>query len=370
MTGPDRLSRILTDTGALPPGSPWRGAVTAVDRALFVPDEIDGVRRKRAEESWSRRVYADTALVTQTDDGQPTGPGRATSSSSQPSLMLEMLDLLDLHEGHSVLEIGTGTGYNAAWLAHRLGDKRVTSVETDPAVHARARENLEAAGYRPALVLGDGLSGYPDGAPYQRVLSTCTLRTVPPSLLEQCPHGRLVAPFGSSFHASSLLAMDIANGIGHGRLHGAPAFMWARSQRGGTWLDVGDVYHGEDGEVAHTYIDPRRLVSQWDARWYISLFVPDACPTLRWADDGSGEATLWLLADDGKSWATVEYEPGTDEFATEQYGPRRLWDEVAAAWRRWHALGRPERGRFGVTATQDGRLRFWLDSPDTLIATW
>ncbi|WP_455410030.1 hypothetical protein [Streptomyces hiroshimensis] len=52
--------------------------------------------------------------------------------------------------------------------------------------------------------------------------------------------------------------------------------------------------------------------------------------------------TLWVLADDRKSWASVDYVPGHDAFAVEQYGPRRLWDEVEAGYRKWEALGSPD----------------------------
>jgi protein-L-isoaspartate O-methyltransferase len=64
----------------------------------------------------------------------------------------------------TVLEIGTGTGYNAALLSHRLGSRLVTTVEVDPAVAEAARLALLACGYTPTLVVGDGAAGHPDGA--------------------------------------------------------------------------------------------------------------------------------------------------------------------------------------------------------------
>ena len=68
----------------------------------------------------------------------------------------------------------------------------------------------------------------------------------------------------------------------------------------------------------------------------------------------------------GVSWATVEYVPGRTRFKVEQYGPRRLWDETAAAWEWWLTQERPDRDRFGLTVDRDGQ-RVWLDEPDRLV---
>lgn len=72
-------------------------------------------------------------------------------------------------------------------------------------------------------------------------------------------------------------------------------------------------------------------------------------------DDGSGEATLWLLADDRLSWASVDYAPGVDAYDVEQYGPRRLWDEGEAAWQWWDENGQPARDRFALTIDAGGQ---------------
>ncbi|MBP0454032.1 methyltransferase domain-containing protein [Kitasatospora sp. RG8] len=77
-----------------------------------------------------------------------------------------MLADLQAEPGMRVLEQGTGTGSNAALLAHRLGDANVTTVEIDPQISAQARTALERAGYRPTAVCADGSLGWKDGAPY------------------------------------------------------------------------------------------------------------------------------------------------------------------------------------------------------------
>ncbi|MGH3900291.1 MAG: methyltransferase domain-containing protein [Pseudonocardiaceae bacterium] len=95
-----------------------------------------------------------------------------TSSASKPDLVLSMLGALDLHDGHTVLEIGTGTGYNAALLAARLGASNVTTVEIDPALADAARAALDASRFPVTVVTGDGAQGHPDRAPYDRVIAT------------------------------------------------------------------------------------------------------------------------------------------------------------------------------------------------------
>jgi protein-L-isoaspartate O-methyltransferase len=83
-----------------------------------------------------RRAYTSTVVIIQVDDGHPSGPGKRgcyiTSSASPPEVVALMLAALDAEPGMRVLEIGTGTGYNAALLAHRLGAQNITSVEIDP----------------------------------------------------------------------------------------------------------------------------------------------------------------------------------------------------------------------------------------------
>jgi protein-L-isoaspartate O-methyltransferase len=87
------------------------------------------------------------------------------SSSTKPDLMLRMLETLDVRDGHRVLEIGTGTGYNAALLSHRVGDHNVYSVDVDAELVRLARERLAGAGYRPTLAAIDGEGGLPEHAP-------------------------------------------------------------------------------------------------------------------------------------------------------------------------------------------------------------
>src|SRR6185503_18791702 len=102
-------------------------------------------------------VYRDRAIGTKRLDGQ------YVSSSSQPEIMAIMLEMLDLQPGHRVLEIGAGTGFNAALLAHLVGESgEVVAIDVDDDIVEAARARLAAAGYeRVRVILGDGALGLP-----------------------------------------------------------------------------------------------------------------------------------------------------------------------------------------------------------------
>ncbi|MFF5100965.1 methyltransferase domain-containing protein [Streptomyces sp. NPDC000134] len=197
----------------------WRTAFEAVPRHLFVPyyyvGAAGGYERRwcedpdpAARERWLRGAYADVPLATRMRDGE------LLSSSSQPSLMALMLTALEVRDGDRVLEIGAGTGYNAALLAHRLGDHDlVTTVDLDPEITEAARRHLDAAGYHPAVVTGDGARGVPERAPYDRIIATCALPAVPRAWLARCrPGGRVLMPLATGLLALTVRDRDHAEG--------------------------------------------------------------------------------------------------------------------------------------------------------------
>ncbi len=155
-------------------------AMRAVPRHLFLPGTDPEL------------AYRNEPIVTRRSaDGQPT------SSSSQPTIMAYMLDQLDVAPGHRVLEIGAGTGYNAALLAHLVGAAgTVVTVDLDEDVADQARAHLAAAGYPDVTVLAaDGAAGYPPGAPYDRIIATVGVSDLAPAWRDQLvPGGRIVVP--------------------------------------------------------------------------------------------------------------------------------------------------------------------------------
>ncbi|MET9252448.1 methyltransferase domain-containing protein [Streptomyces sp. NPDC003717] len=221
------LVREIELSGAWAADPVWRESFRAVPRHLFVPyyyvGVVGGYERRWGEHPdpaararWVRGAYADAPLATRLRDGE------LLSSSSQPSLMAMMLVELGVADGDRVLEIGAGTGYNAALLAHRLGDDGlVTTVDLDPEITESAARHLAAAGYRPVVVTGDGARGVPERAPFDRIIATCALPEVPRAWLAQCrPGGRILTPLATG------LAVLTVHDAGHaeGRFLHTPAY--------------------------------------------------------------------------------------------------------------------------------------------------
>jgi protein-L-isoaspartate(D-aspartate) O-methyltransferase len=155
-------------------------AFLSVARERFVPGA--------AAEHGLEAVYRDDAIVTKRDPR-----GIPLSSSSQPALMAEMLELLALRAGHRVLEIGTGTGYNAALLTHLVGPKgRVTSVDVDAELVRAARRALREAGHRASVAVADGREGHATAGPYDRIIVTACADEIPRGWFDQLKHGGLL----------------------------------------------------------------------------------------------------------------------------------------------------------------------------------
>ncbi len=133
-------------------------------------------------------VYTNKAIVTKFEDKRPV------SSSSQPSLMADMLEALDIRKGMRVLEIGAGTGYNAALMAeltHAPGN--VYSVDIQEDIVEQCQANLSEAGYPDIHVIhGDGGYGYAPAAPYDRIIVACQAWDIPPAWVEQLEKGGVI----------------------------------------------------------------------------------------------------------------------------------------------------------------------------------
>jgi len=153
------------------------GAMARVPREAFVPAEA------------RRHAYADAALSL--SHGQ---------TISQPYIVALICQALELEGGEHVLDVGTGSGYQAAVLAELAGD--VVSVERIPELAAQARRNLEAAGYDVDVRVGDGSLGCPDRAPYDAIAVAASAADVPQPLYDQLvTGGRLVLPIDESLVA-------------------------------------------------------------------------------------------------------------------------------------------------------------------------
>ncbi|MGW1814297.1 methyltransferase domain-containing protein [Streptomyces sp. NPDC002125] len=354
-TYPD-LVQDLADRGLL--GGRWRQVFDAVPRSRFIPAEIWRQLPDRCEpvsgpDHWLALVNSDEPVVTQLDDGAEGGPGIATSSNSQPSMVARMLQLLQAEDGHRVLEIGTGTGHVAALLCERLGDERVHSVELDPAVARQAAEFLAGAGYRPHLRIGDGAQPWPGLGPVDRLIATCALRYVPHALVRQVRTGGVVvAPLARDFWSGALVQLHVRDdGSALGPFCGGASYMPMRSHRAGRHQ-----VDGAGGRARAAGVDPALLLTLGFA-----LYAGARLPGVRLVhQDTADGARVWATREDGAA-ATAETGGGVL-----QYGPGLLWEDIEQAWLEYDALGRPGHEQFGLTVTDRGQ-RVWLRDPHAVI---
>jgi protein-L-isoaspartate(D-aspartate) O-methyltransferase len=174
-----------------------------------------------------RILYADRALITHLGRDRPGEAPVPTSSSSQPSLMAQMLEDLNLTPGLRVLEIGSGTGYNAALLAHVVGPGRVLSIDVDRNVLAEAWDHLRSFPERRVeLRHADGRLGCPEAAPFDRIMVTAATPDLEPAWLEQlAPDGYLSAPLALAPGLAYIVRGTVRDGIFDGKLLRAAYFM-------------------------------------------------------------------------------------------------------------------------------------------------
>ncbi|WP_067485571.1 ATP-grasp peptide maturase system methyltransferase [Actinomadura hibisca] len=345
----------------------WRRVVERVPRHLFVPEFFrradsdrgtlwEPVSREHELDRWLDLAYRNETWVTQLDghltphDLTEPVSGNPTSSSTLPGLVVEMLEYLAVDDGTRVLEIGTGTGYSTALMCDRLGDDHVTSVEVDPDVAAGAAAALRRAGLSPNLVIGDGLLGDPQNAPYDRVIATCSVRHIPRAWLDQTrPGGRILVTVAGWLHGYGLAVLEVADdGTAEGRfLPGTISFMIARPQAA---PPVGDE-HWTGTIEALAGAEPRPAVIEPDIRadWTGAFVAQLGAPGAQWKArrvDGGPWVDYFVDVDAGSA-ASLTPEPGGG-WTVRQTGPARLWDDVETAVVRWREAGSPPQERFRI----------------------
>ncbi|KRV46502.1 methyltransferase [Wenjunlia vitaminophila] len=362
------LRRALANrvTGGAKATDPAWQAVAAVPREVFLGQHLyrpagtmwEPVHvSDTSEDEWLRMAYSDTTWVTQVNGvhaADAPGPvsGAPTSSSTLPSLVVRTMEVADIGKGDRVLEIGTGTGYSTALLCHRLGDAGVVSVEYDAALAAEAAEHLAAAGYAPTLVTGDGLLGYQAGADYDAVISTCAVRSIPPSWLWQLRGGgSITATISGWMLASGMIRLTIEeDGTAIGRFTGDQvAYMLARPHD----RPPRPMFYRHEGDTRPSQVNPD-LLEDWTGCFVSQLAAPSA--ELVGTSDG---VALVDVATGSQAWT----ERTSEGWMVHQDGPLRLWDQVEEALTVWLEAGSPDQAAFGMTVTDWDQV-VWLGSAD------
>jgi len=178
----------------------------------------------RAFQSVQREMFIDPSQykLSYSDQPLPIGYGQTIS---QPTTVILMLQLLDVLPRHSVLEIGTGSGYNSALLANLA--KLVVTVERLDELAKQAKKNLVKTKLEEVKVIeGDGKLGYVNLAPYDRIIITAATDKVPQNLKDQLNVGGfLVAPVGNTYRCEMLKLIKISSNNFHTSSHGLFSFV-------------------------------------------------------------------------------------------------------------------------------------------------
>ena len=340
----------------------WHAAVAAVPRHLLVPTAYEQDQSGRWM-PWSTvddldRVYSPETLITDIDPA-----GIAVSSSTKPDLMARMLELLDARPGHRVLEVGTGTGYNAALLSHALGDEHVHSVDIDPDLVDAARARLAAIGYRPTLAAVDGAAGLPEHGPYDRIIATCSVPRVPWAWAQQlADDGVILADVKVAASAGNLVRLTR---VDEDTLVGRFTTRWAGFMAMRHHHDIPTALtpiptRGEGATYRTTDLDTPRV---WEIPplWFlINLWQgPVGFGYTLDSDTRQPTGALYTAADG--SWCHTITESGRHTVA--EGGPRRLWSTIEHAATRWRELDEPDWDRLGLTVSR-AEQTVWIDHPE------
>lgn len=348
----------------------WVAAFEAVPRHVFTPHVLDLGRavtddgRTEARQTWLSRVYQDDSLVIATGHHAGLRTDIPTSSSTRPGLMARMLELLDMHDGMRVLEVGTGTGYNAGLLSHRLDARNVTSVDVDPVLVDHARAALHGLNLAPHLVVGDGTAGVPDRAPFDRIMATCAVPAIPlPWITQLVPGGRMLVNLRGEIAGGTLCLLTKdpdGDDEAIGPFLDVPGhFMWARHDP--TQALPYELVPSSERDHNRIVIDPDTVrsiaddVANSDFRFLVQLHLRGIRTLV--ARKEKTDTAIHAETIDG-AWTRA-----TASGQVAQGGPRRLWDSICTAHMLWRGFGQPAPTRFGVVANPTTQFAY-LDHDD------
>jgi protein-L-isoaspartate(D-aspartate) O-methyltransferase len=292
-------------------------------------------------------IYADDALATRRAAGLPV------SSTSQPSLMARMLEFLGLADGMRILEVGAGTGYNAALMAEIVGGQRlVVTVDVLEDVVDQTRRLLAAAGYpQIQVLLRDGFDGVPEQAPFDRIMATVGCSDLSPNWAAQlADDGAMLVPLEHGSGHPLVLVRKDGDAL-RGRMVLRTGFipvrgplhiddLWAAGVR---VTDPAETVHEPDPEPRFSARRPEEPMQpaddETDFVFYLGLRDRRACSA------GPGGPTL---SDGPDGWATLAPD------GIQWWGNESLARELDGCYREWDARGRPALEDYQVTFVPAG----------------
>ena len=342
----------------------WQ-AFLAVSRVHFVPSYY--VQEQPGE--WHKRdtgdvVYQDKALITKVNER-----GHPCSSSSMPSIMAAMLRALNVPPECRVLEIGTGTGYNAALLAEMVGPNgQVVSIDIDNELVERASARLREAGYsRVQVRTANGLEGYASASPYDRIIVTGGFPSIPPAWIDQLAIGGiLVGNLLSSMATPLFRLVKGADGLVTGTLLTTPAFFMSLSSGSPSRLPQVNFAQFEalpSIEQAQTMHDMVKMIYDPSFALFVESSFPGIERHLRYlggSPKNIGTCLIWkntLL-----TLSPLNKEEGTSasQWSVEVRGQIPLWSMIQSLHEQWIGQGKPSLDRYKLDVYAKGNYRIFL----------
>ncbi|MEU8267862.1 protein-L-isoaspartate(D-aspartate) O-methyltransferase [Sphaerisporangium sp. NPDC049002] len=349
------------------PGSRWRDAVADTPRHQFIPAwwQSSGghweVQYGPADEAaWLDAAYRNRTLVTKIGTlhadqakahDEPTG--RPTSSSTLPSLVLQMYRHAMIGDKHTILDVGTGSGYGTALLCHLFGDEQVTSIDVDEYVTSVAAWRLAELDRNPRIAPMNATGEIP--WTFDRIVAMVSVRPIPASWLTALnPGGRLTTTISNTSLIVSAVKTDDGGAVG------VVERDWAMFMKTRTGADyppslAGLVETARTADGEHVSIGRFPVIDIEENAWELRSMLEVMAPGIEHNYHENGDARIALMVHEDGSWARAE-QIGRELPAVHQGGPRRLWDVLDEARDYWLQHGMLPLYGANVRITPDGTI--------------
>ncbi|MGB8346250.1 MAG: methyltransferase domain-containing protein [Ktedonobacteraceae bacterium] len=296
-------------------------------------------------DSWYETIYSDEGLISLLDDD-----GHILSCGSQPAVMAWMLEALDVRPGQRVLEIGTGTGYNAALLAYLTGDPRlVTTIDIEAQTIAAAASAIgQAVGPGMTVVVGDGREGYAANAPYDRIIVTGGYPTVPLAWKEQLAQNGILACVIEPGLMSGAVTGGVLRAVKEGsRLSGhvvrRATFMLLHAggiaQQSRRYPRLENMLLTIPARSSESPLFDPSALSSPDFMFLLYYDLPDFYWYVR--REGSGMAKVYALRSHPEAALVIAPDGEQMELRGDERQARIFWNHLLRAYSFWLHLGRP-----------------------------